>query len=135
LRLSPDGARCTMKNSKLLEQVSADIRTMSYLFSSSFAGQMGLYSAIKWYVEGFAERSKIAANLELAIDGERLPRDHEMCLFRIAQECLTRVVESSGILERARNRTNPNEPNKGVTTRFSVELESNPHIIKGRPLE
>jgi len=23
------------------------------------------------------------------------------------------------------NRTNPNEPNKGVTTRFSVQLESN----------
>jgi hypothetical protein len=41
---------------------------------------MGLYSALKWYVEGSAERSKIATNLELATDGERLPQDYELSL-------------------------------------------------------
>jgi PAS domain S-box-containing protein len=94
--LSPDGARCAEENSKLLEQVSADIRTISYLFHPPLLDEIGLYSALKWYVEGFAERSKIATNLELARDDERLPQDYELCLFRIAQECLTNIHRHSG---------------------------------------
>src|SRR6267378_7314737 len=34
-----------------------------------------------------------------------------------------RIIETYGAGDG--NRTNPNEPNKGVTTRFSVQLESN----------
>ena len=94
--LSPDAARCAEENSKLIEQVSADIRTMSYLFHPPLLDEMGLDSALKWYIDGFAERSKIAAALELAADWERLPQDYELCLFRIAQECLTNVHRHSG---------------------------------------
>jgi PAS domain S-box-containing protein len=96
--LSPDGARCAEENSKLLEQVSAGIRTVSYLFHPPLLDEMGLHSALKWYIEGFAERSKIAAKLELPAheDGERLPPDYELCLFRIAQECLTNIHRHSG---------------------------------------
>jgi signal transduction histidine kinase len=47
-------------------------------------------------VEGFAERSKIATKLELTAGGERLPQDYELCLFRIAQECLTNIHRHSG---------------------------------------
>jgi two-component system NarL family sensor kinase len=47
-------------------------------------------------VDGFAERSKIAAKVELPVDWGRLPRDHELCLFRIAQECLTNIHRHSG---------------------------------------
>ena len=46
--------------------------------------------------EGFAERSKIAARLELPQDWGRLPQDYELCLFRIAQECLTNIHRHSG---------------------------------------
>jgi PAS domain S-box-containing protein len=94
--LSPDAARCAEENSKLIEQVSTDIRTMSYLFHPPLLDEMGLDSALKWYVDGFAERSKIAAALELAADWERLPPDYELCLFRIAQECLTNIHRHSG---------------------------------------
>ena len=38
---------------------------MSYLFHPPLLDEMGLDSALKWYVDGFAERSKIAAKLEL----------------------------------------------------------------------
>jgi len=96
--LSPDAARCAEENSKLIEQVSADIRTMSYLFHPPLLDEMGLHSALKWYIDGFAERSKIAANLELPRDWERLPQDYELCLFRIAQECLTNIHRHSGSL-------------------------------------
>jgi PAS domain S-box-containing protein len=95
-RLSPDAARCVEENSNLIGQMSADIRTISYLFHPPLLDELGLESALKWYIEGFAERSKIAANLELAVDLERLPKNHEMCLFRLVQECLTNIHRHSG---------------------------------------
>ena len=63
---------------------------------ASFARRIGLESAWKWHVEGFAEGSKIAANLELPVDWGRLPKDQEMCLFRLVQECLTNIHRHSG---------------------------------------
>ena len=95
-KLSPDTARCAEENARLIEQVSADIRTMSYLFHPPLLDEMGLDSALKWYVDGFSERSKIAAKLDLPTDWERLPQDYELCLFRIAQECLTNIHRHSG---------------------------------------
>lgn len=95
-RLGPDAARSLEDNSRLLHQISSDIRTMSYLFHPPLLDEMGLGSALKWYVEGFTERSKIATKLELATDVERLPQDYELCLFRIAQECLTNIHRHSG---------------------------------------
>ena len=95
-KLSPDAARCVEDNARLIEQVSADIRTMSYLFHPPLLDEMGLDSALRWYVDGFSERSKIAAKLELSAGYERLPQDYELCLFRIAQECLTNIHRHSG---------------------------------------
>ena len=95
-KLNPDTARCVEENTKLIEQVSADIRTMSYLFHPPLLDEMGLGSALKWYVDGFCERSKIAATLELPTGWDRLPQDYELCLFRIAQECLTNIHRHSG---------------------------------------
>jgi PAS domain S-box-containing protein len=94
--LSSDMARCVEENSKLIAQVTTDIRTMSYLFHPPLLDEMGLHTALKWYVEGFAERSKIAAKLELPADWQRLPEEYELCLFRIAQECLTNIHRHSG---------------------------------------
>jgi PAS domain S-box-containing protein len=96
--LSPEAARCAEENSRLIDHVSEDIRTLSYLFHPPLLDEMGLHSALKWYTDGFAERSKIAAELELPEEWERLPQDHELCLFRIAQECLTNIHRHSGSL-------------------------------------
>jgi PAS domain S-box-containing protein len=95
-KLGQDTARCAEENAELIGQVSADIRTVSYLLHPPLLDETGLYSALKWYIDGFAERSKIAAKLELPADLERLPQDHELCLFRIAQECLTNIHRHSG---------------------------------------
>ncbi|HMH07433.1 MAG TPA: sensor histidine kinase [Terriglobales bacterium] len=94
--MTPETAQCVEENSKLIEQVSADIRTMSYLFHPPLLDEMGLHSALNWYVDGFAERSKIGAKLEVAANWARLPEDYELCLFRIAQECLTNIHRHSG---------------------------------------
>ncbi len=95
-RLSPEAARSLEDNSRLMHQISSDIRTMSYLFHPPLLDEMGLGSALKWYVTGFTERSKIATKLEVSTGGERLPQDYELCLFRIAQECLTNIHRHSG---------------------------------------
>ena len=63
--MTPEMAQCVEENSKLIEQVSTDIRTMSYLFHPPLLDEMGLHSALNWYVDGFAERSKIGAKLEV----------------------------------------------------------------------
>jgi PAS domain S-box-containing protein len=95
-KLSPVAAKCALENSELVEQASKDIRTVSYLLHPPLLDEFGLNSALKQYITGFSERSKIAANLDLSADLEDLPKDYELCLFRIAQECLTNVHRHSG---------------------------------------
>lgn len=95
-RLSPAAARCIEENAALIEQATADIRTMSHLLHPPLLDEVGLESALKWYVEGFGRRSKIDISLDLAPGLERLPRDSELCFFRIVQESLTNIHRHSG---------------------------------------
>jgi PAS domain S-box-containing protein len=94
--LTPDTIRCMEENAELIKQASAEIRTMSYLFHPPLLDEMGLRSALNWYLGGFAERSKFVAKLDVGENWERLSEDEELCLFRIAQECLTNVHRHSG---------------------------------------
>ncbi len=82
-KLSSAAARCVEENVSLIEQASKDIRTVSYLLHPPMLDEMGLHSALKWYIEGFAERSKIAAKLEFPVEFGKLPKVYELCLFRI----------------------------------------------------
>ena len=50
---------------------------------------------MRWYIQGFTERSGIKVDLELADDFERLPRDVETAIFRLVQECLTNIHRHS----------------------------------------
>jgi PAS domain S-box-containing protein len=95
-KLSPEAARCAEENVNLAEQIATDIRTVSYLLHPPLLDEMGLHSALQWYLDGFTERSKIAAKLEVPEHSDRLPPDYELCLFRIAQECLTNIHRHSG---------------------------------------
>jgi signal transduction histidine kinase len=58
--------------------------------------EVGLASALRLYLEGFTERSKIDVNLQIADDFERLSSDLETAIFRIVQECLTNIHRHSG---------------------------------------
>jgi PAS domain S-box-containing protein len=90
-KLNSDTACRVEENAALIEQASADIRTVSYLLHPPLLDEMGLRSALAWYIDGFAERSKINVVREMAPDLERLPQDVELVIFRIAQECLTNI--------------------------------------------
>ncbi len=93
----PAGAAQTVEETvALVDQLNREVRTLSHLLYPPLLDELGLESALRWYTEGFAERSKIQVSVEIAPNFGRLPRDLEMHLFRIVQECLTNIHRHSG---------------------------------------
>jgi signal transduction histidine kinase len=58
--------------------------------------EMGLKSAIPWYLDGFTKRSGIKTTLEVSPEYNRLADDVELAFFRVLQESLTNVHRHSG---------------------------------------
>jgi PAS domain S-box-containing protein len=83
-------------SSVMVAQVSKEIRTISHLLHPPLLDVAGLCSAIRWYVDGFSDRSRIKVDLELASELGRLSTDTEIAVFRVVQECLTNVYRHSG---------------------------------------
>jgi signal transduction histidine kinase len=81
--LSPKAAAANTENSALVQELSRQIRTISYLLHPPLLDEVGLASALQWYVKGFAERSKIKVSLDLPPDFGRLSPDLETAIFRI----------------------------------------------------
>ena len=94
--LSPAGVKAVKECLEMVREMSRELRTMSHLLHPPLLDEAGLESALNWYVHGFAERSGIRAVLELPPKLGRLPRDLEVAIFRIVQECLTNVHRHSG---------------------------------------
>jgi PAS domain S-box-containing protein len=80
----------------LSEDLSREIRTLSYLLHPPLLDEVGLESALRWYVDGFSQRSKIKVDLELPPDLGRLPKELELVIFRVVQESLTNIHRHSG---------------------------------------
>jgi signal transduction histidine kinase len=95
-RLSARAALSLSNIESFVAQMTKDIRTMSHLLYPPLLDEVGLESALKEYVNGFAERSGIQVSLDLPAAIERLDRDYELSLFRIIQECLTNIHRHSG---------------------------------------
>jgi len=72
------------------------VRTISYLLHPPLLDEVGLSSALRLYVEGFSERSKIRVELDIPSDLGRLSQELETSIFRIIQECLTNLHRHSG---------------------------------------
>jgi len=79
----------------LVQQMCKEVRTISHLLHPPLLDEAGLASALPWYTEGFARRSKISVNLDCPDDFGRIPREMETAVFRLVQECLTNIHRHS----------------------------------------
>ena len=79
-----------------LQFLSQEIRTTSYLLHPPLLDEVGLSSALQWYIEGLAERSGLDIRLSVAEDLERLSPELELTIFRLVQECLTNIHRHAG---------------------------------------
>ena len=95
-KLSARAASCMSENATMVEEVSKQIRTISYLLHPPLLDEAGLPPALRCFVEGFAKRSNIAVNLEISENLGRLPHEIEISVFRVVQECLANVHRHSG---------------------------------------
>jgi signal transduction histidine kinase len=69
------------------------VRELSIDLRPSLLDDLGLSAALRWYVDRYAQRTGIIAEvLDGFQDGVRLPRELETACFRIAQAALTNVA-------------------------------------------
>jgi PAS domain S-box-containing protein len=80
----------------LVQQLSREIRTTSYLLHPPLLDENGLSQAIHWYMQGLKERSDLDIELSIPENFGRLPADLELTIFRIVQEGLTNIHRHSG---------------------------------------
>ena len=76
---------------ELAERSIGGIRSLSYLLHPPLLDEIGLVSAIRWYADGFAQRSGMTIRLDLPVTFPRFPQDVETTLFRVVQEALINV--------------------------------------------
>lgn len=75
----------------MMDGAIEQVRTLSHLLHPPLLDEMGLLSALRWYIEGFAKRSGVETVLEVRKDFPRLEPEVEMAIFKIVQESLTNV--------------------------------------------
>ncbi len=83
--------------SEIVDRAIQQVRTMSHLLHPPLLDEVGLMSALSWYVEGLTKRSGIETSLDVQPpDFPRLSSEVETAIFRIVQEALTNVFRHSG---------------------------------------
>lgn len=92
---NPQLARRLASSIENARQISDELRTISYLLHPPLLDELGLGSALRWYVDGFEKRCGIITHLELSAEG-RFPPEMETTLFRVVQECMINIHRHSG---------------------------------------
>jgi len=82
--------------SGLVERCTSEIRTISYLLHPPLLDELGLTSALSWYVEGFSKRSGIEVSLDLPANTPRFSPEVETAVFRVIQQSLANIHRHSG---------------------------------------
>ena len=92
----PKAAQIVAETRQIAGECSRELRNISYLLHPPLIDEVGLVFAIKWFTDGFAKRTGIAATVNIEGDFPRLESDVEMPLFRVVQEAMTNIYRHSG---------------------------------------
>ena len=98
-RTFPEKARKQIAESlALAKRVAREIRTFSYLLHPPLLNELGLWAALRMFVEEFRDRSGLRVSLEIskAVEVAKLHPNQDMALFRFVQEALANVHRHSG---------------------------------------
>jgi PAS domain S-box-containing protein len=80
----------------LLAHALEEIRSLSYVLHPPALEEMGLGPAIRQMAEGFARRTGLSLQIDIADDFPKMARTTEVALYRVAQEALANVHRHSG---------------------------------------
>jgi PAS domain S-box-containing protein len=92
---NPDLARLAEQGLQYADAINRELRTTSYLLHPPLLDEIGLGSALRWYVDGLKDRAGLDVSLQID-DFVRPSREMELTIFRIVQECLTNIHRHSG---------------------------------------
>jgi two-component system, chemotaxis family, sensor kinase Cph1 len=80
----------------LTTEVGHEISRMARELRPTVLDDLGLQSAITQYLEEWRERSEIKFDLQVHLNGQRLPQPVETTLYRVTQEAIVNVVKHAG---------------------------------------
>lgn len=94
---TPGMHKAATEASQLVDRAIQQVRTISHLLHPPLLDEVGLVSALRWFIEGLTERSGIEIQLEVVpADLGRLKPEVETAIFRIIQEAVTNMFRHSG---------------------------------------
>jgi signal transduction histidine kinase len=80
----------------LVAQTSEQISALALDLRPSLLDDLGLVSALRWYVSRYTERMGIHVQVETIDMADRLDQEVETALYRVVQEALTNVARHAG---------------------------------------
>jgi PAS domain S-box-containing protein len=109
IRQKHDARDSFEKIKNLINDTLVNIRRISLHLRPVLLDELGLVSALRWYVSDFSQRTGIDVSIELKGIKNRVDQKREITIYRIVQECLTNVLKHSHatktkiVLSNARN--------------------------------
>jgi signal transduction histidine kinase len=89
--------KAVLDASMLVDRAIQQVRSISHLLHPPMLDEIGLHSALQWFLEGLTKRSGIETFIETQpLNFPRLAPELETTVFRIVQEALTNVFRHSG---------------------------------------
>ncbi|MFY9559356.1 MAG: response regulator [Terriglobales bacterium] len=93
---APEKEQAIWEASQIVDRAIQQVRSMSHLLHPPLLDEGGLFSALRWFLEGMTEHTGIQTSLELQPpEFPRLAAHLERAVFRIVQEALTNVFRHS----------------------------------------
>jgi PAS domain S-box-containing protein len=90
----PEASHCIKDNIDAVDEALRLVRDLSVDLRPPLLDDLGLATALCWYVDRYAKRSGLAAEVKIDLpnQNERFSRELETTCFRIAQEALTNIA-------------------------------------------